>query len=673
MPTPCTKSFEQILSRELQRLETVLRAAHAPSPQRPNAHRGAGFCAAEREESNEVLAYTFDSPRLPDLDVSDRWLDLSIKLLEQDSVESSEATEEWGAGDLQLRGAWTRSWQEVSTMNRSKSFRVTKRYPDRKTRMGQPSASFRDETFLGRLVLEPRSRLQMVWSLLGSLLIGWDMVMVPLELFNLGDSTMDFLTLMSRISFGFWILDMFSNFFFGQEVMGRQELRMLKLGKMYFSSWFGLDVVVISIDLAVFMVEMLQDDPQSAGFRSARFLRTMRLLRLLRLLRAVKLQQELTLLANRLFSAHFFMVAKVLMGLVMMLLINHIIACLWYGIGSWNLDGKSWLVRSQMDQAGFAEAYAVSIHWTLTQFTPATNNVAPDNALERFFAVWVILLAMGVFSSFISSITATVSSLRISRMQQFQQRSRLLRFFCERSLSAELFGKVEEVLHKDGLFEERLQESEVALMSGIPQRLKVQLHEEMFMSSLRRLAIWPSWKSAEDVHFFRSLCHEAMREHPAKPMQDAFMPGTNCEEVYIVEHGRMSYLTRSRTFEVAEGDFLCLPSLWAEWYHRGRLSASTGAAYYVGVVSSIFCQICLEHGGPMWQYLQIFGILLVGEVEAMEEEHAVSDLYHENLEQLGVRAQKFAQILNAKAMLARSFSDEVEKATQVSKLLSLFK
>lgn len=37
--------------------------------------------------------------------------------------------------------------------------------------------------------------------------------------------------------------------------------------------------------------------------------------------------------------------------------------------------------------------------FTRTQFTPSTNNIAPANGLERSFAVFVILLAMGFFSS----------------------------------------------------------------------------------------------------------------------------------------------------------------------------------------------------------------------------------------------------------------------------------
>jgi len=34
-------------------------------------------------------------------------------------------------------------------------------------------------------------------------------------------------------------------------------------------------------------------------------------------------------------------------------------------------------------QANFFESYAASIHWSMTQFTPATTNIAPANGIER--------------------------------------------------------------------------------------------------------------------------------------------------------------------------------------------------------------------------------------------------------------------------------------------------
>eukprot|EP00913_Durusdinium_trenchii_P014009 g13154.t1 len=147
-----------------------------------------------------------------------------------------------------------------------------------------------------------------------------DLITIPLEFFALGPYTTDVLGVMGRLSMAFWMIDMPMNLFFGIEKQGRTEMRVIELARAYLRSYFVLDVLVVSIDIALLLVEILGEDADG-GFRSARFLRTMRLLRLLRLLRAVKLQQdwtELTLLANRFLSVHVFMVAKVVLGLIMM-------------------------------------------------------------------------------------------------------------------------------------------------------------------------------------------------------------------------------------------------------------------------------------------------------------------------------------------------------------------
>ncbi|CAE7518852.1 KCNH7 [Symbiodinium microadriaticum] len=604
-----------------------------------------------------------------------RWADFAAKLLDKDE-ESTEAEPDQEKPNqmetLNMRPVWFSStWQEAAKNRRMRGYRVSDRHSLPQIRM---SDDLTDSTCLQRFVLRPRSKPQLTWSLLGTLLILWDLITIPLELFNIPGS-IDFFTTTSRITLAFWIVDMPLNLCFGVERGGRVELRPTELFKIYLRSWFVLDVLVISLDVVLMVVEIISttstDDQSNTGLRSARFLRTMRLLRLLRLLRAVKLQQELTLLANRFLSAHVFMVAKVVFGLLMMLAINHIIACLWYGIGYWTaLDGKSWLEQAELlgDEVGFADRYAVSLHWTLTQFTPATNNVAPDNALERFFAVWVILLAMGVFSSFISSITATVSKLQNSRVEQFQQRAKLLRFFVERNLSADLYGKIEDVLRQEGLFEVRIKEHDVKLVEGIPERLKMQLHEEMFMSILSLLPFWPKWVGERDSLLHRLICHQAMREGTAVPGQDAFIAGANAEEVYIIESGSLNYVylnNQRHEDTVSAEDIVSLPCIFAEWKHRGRLYAHHSACYWVGLNAVRFCNLIADSGGVVWQHLHIFGILLVGAIE--DRSWMINDI---NWSMVGVdalctRTVKFANILNenhgttsASLALLKSYSSE---------------
>ncbi|CAE7210229.1 CNGA1 [Symbiodinium pilosum] len=567
---------------------------------------------------------------------------------------------------LALRGPWKTALQPTACLKKqqSKSFhalpvRASQRMKD----------AWMDNGCLQSLVLPPNSKLQIMWSVIGSLFIVWDLITIPLELFDI-QHMINFLVTVGKFSFEYWVIDMPLHLIFGVEIDGRLHggLRAVQYG--YFRSWFTIDCIVISVDAALIALQDIQgtialvlrqevknighdrlgylpeklelfkqlvtdtplQDPllqvrdlkskqgctdaqplyrmepeggdqavydgtrglyqsqqgshfnqncgdyptnaltmplarrhenatqpdnrnqtttgnhpkslaESSPVRSARYLRTLRLLRLIRLLRVAKLQQELTLLANNFLSAYAFMVMKVVSGLLMILAVNHLIACCWYGLARWTLEessGGSWLTNAGVDTEDFANAYAFSIHWSLTQFTPATNNIAPVNFYERFFAVWVILLAMGTFSSFISSITTTVSTMRASRAEEFKNHSLLVRFFTERNLSVDLFGKVSENLKKQGAYGIRLRETDVRLLKGVPDRLKVVLHEEMFKSSLMSLGFWRHWRHPDDEAFCRQVCHLAMQEHVATPGADAFTPGQECEEVYIIEAGSMN-------------------------------------------------------------------------------------------------------------------------------------
>lgn len=120
------------------------------------------------------------------------------------------------------------------------------------------------------------------------------------------------------------------------------------------------------IDIFVFILEaVLTGGMEGSMIRSARYLRVLRLLRLVRLLRVIKLTRELTLLANRFLSTHAFMVMKIVAGLCMMIAMNHLIACVWYGLASMRSGtGDNWVTAMGLEEAGFGHSYAAST-WTL--------------------------------------------------------------------------------------------------------------------------------------------------------------------------------------------------------------------------------------------------------------------------------------------------------------------
>eukprot|EP00435_Cladocopium_sp_Y103_P018335 s2615_g4.t1 len=511
-------------------------------------------------------------------------------------------------------------------------------------RYGSTKEAQTDDSLLQRFVVEPQSNVQLAWSIAACILILWDMITIPLEFFD-SQEVEEVQSVVNIVTFAFWIIDMPLNGFFGVHRNGVVELRPNVLFSLYLRSWFGVDLMIISIDIARFIAEAAFGDTMSTTLTSGRYLRALRILRLLRLTRIGKLQKKFSILATRFFSTYVFMVLKVVWTLMLMLAINHLIACCWYGITTLEPDGSTWLAQVDNSRVNVYDP------WQMTQFTPSTNNIAPANGLERSFAVFVILLAMGFFSSFVGSITATVNSLRHIQAAK----DTLLQFFVERNMSLDLYSKVQDVIKSENLAEIRLHETEVTLVNSLPERFRMQLHEDMYMNSLLKLECWPKDMSKdmltepENEVFLRQICHHAMSEGVLKRGEDLFLPYKDCHHVYFVEQGHgLKYASHGRSTLVMQGDSLCLPAIWAEWHYCGRCTAESGAGYVTRVHGETFANLAVKFAGEVTRYLQIFGILLVGALapwpSAVVENEEADDLCFktEKMDALASRARIFA-------------------------------
>ncbi|CAE7656504.1 Kcnh6 [Symbiodinium sp. CCMP2456] len=477
----------------------------------------------------------------------------------------------------------------------------------------------------------------------------WDTATIPLEMFPVDQVFGQVITVVAVISSVFWIVDVPLHFLFGVQTGGAIELRPLQLAKLYMRSWLLADILIIVIDVTLLSFQALASDVNPV-FRSGRFLRTLRLIRLVRLLRVGKLERQVMKIANRFLSTYSLMALRVAGYLAVMLAMNHLIACCWYGVGAWTQHLGNWLERSAIDPDSVSAAYVASLHWSLTQFTPSTNPIAPGNAWERFYAIWVILLAMACFSSFIGSIGTTLTSMRSVRREQLLQETKLEVFFTERNLSLDLFERVKGALQQDKMARTRLHEQEVVLIQGIPERIKVQLHKEMFLRILFQLEIWPTW-ARNDMDFLQHLCHHTMSEHTSRPGQDIFMPHTECFLVYVLETGSLEYFVQGRQpvhCTETSNAVLCLPSLWAEWHHAGHLTATFGTCFYVGIDCQQFCTLAASFGGPLCEYLKVLGILLLGQIEAAQGMNLVitdiSVATDINIRELSERAEGFTSL-----------------------------
>eukprot|EP00415_Alexandrium_ostenfeldii_P001539 UN1539 len=140
----------------------------------------------------------------------------------------------------------------------------------------------------------------------------------------------------------------------GYLIMDRRQIAW-----MYLCKWFLPDALLVIIELAVRIQTTVSEDPSSVvdgagAMRAGKFMKTGRLLRLLRLLRIAKLK-EMTFMLQHLMDSEWmtiaFMVSKNLMSIMAL---NHLLACIWFLVGSASGAQKSRHQRRALEVFQFA-------------------------------------------------------------------------------------------------------------------------------------------------------------------------------------------------------------------------------------------------------------------------------------------------------------------------------
>jgi len=297
--------------------------------------------------------------------------------------------------------------------------------------------------FLQLLVLHPSSPKRMIWVSLGMVFVTYDVLTMPLIVFNLGETL--FSISMTFITTIFWTCDIPCCFLVGyHDKASNVESRLVKTAWRYTSTWLTFDLVLILIDWFTLAVQVLfggdgfaDNLPIGRVLRSGRFLRSLRLLRVIRMPRPA---QHIQCFIGR--SEYTSLILGVFSHMFCILLINHYIACAWCLLGG--RDG-GW-VEVYVKGAYTPMLYFTSLHWSLTQFTPATMAVQPQNFHERVFAVAVLLFAMVTFSSFVSSITDLMTHMRNLRSVETKNFMKLDRYLKDTCISLNLSVRIRRYL-----------------------------------------------------------------------------------------------------------------------------------------------------------------------------------------------------------------------------------
>jgi len=428
-----------------------------------------------------------------------------------------------------------------------------------------------------RLVLRPGSRCRVAWDMVGITLIGYDLIWIPLQAFAEPNTAT---AVASFIAMCFWTIDIPVSFFTGFLSNGVAELRPSKIAQNYMRGWLSFDVVVVSTDWTIFSVMRYAAGAAEAasGTEYTRIGQMLKFFRLMRLVRLLKADGVISDLIANVRSEFCLIILGLTKRLVFILVTNHLIACAWFAIGN-ATQHVSWVESSGLVGADLGYQYFTSLHWSLTQFTPASMEVVPENVLERGFTVAVLIFAMVMFSSFVSAITMGMTRLQNLNSEQNLNIMVLRRYLSENKVSGELTSRIWDCLrHAKDKSKRRLHQEEIKIIPELPQRVRADLCEEVYAPLL---TIHPFFHRLQvNYHLStRKIFQVALHEVTVSLGREVFLHGEASDNMYFVVRGTLVYNLAAPVMALPgmlqEKQWACEPTLWIQWKHRGQLTATT--------------------------------------------------------------------------------------------------
>lgn len=487
-------------------------------------------------------------------------------------------------------GGSARSQQQVAALQRSQ----TSDRLERERRFSMTSED--DQEMVGlkegiwkHIIGSPTSPKRMLWDALGGVMILWDIVALPLMVFQEVDGP--FMDALGMIGLLYWTMNVVNTLTCGYLQNGVTVMSPWLIFKKYLSRTIFIDLVTLVPDWVVTMVSLLST---GNDFQEARLLRALRAFRLTRLVRIVKLRWLMEVVRDYLDSEYASIMFEISKMMGLLLVINHVLACAWFGFSlvsvelGWNTWSANNILSYGIDsfESSWIYAYLTCLHWSLCQFTPASMEVQPANPLERGFAALTVLFALIVFSYIVGSITGSLTQLRMMSETITRETLKLRRFLRRNAVPIGLSLRIRRFVEFElKRRQQPVNQQSVGCLAVLSEQLQLELSFALVQPTLNTHALFEALVKSNGG----SLLMEKASQHFEKKtlaMDDwEFLPYTPATAMRFLLAGQLRYV---RTIDTGDLDpvtdesiidpgrqWISEAVMWiADWEYVGELSAT---------------------------------------------------------------------------------------------------
>lgn len=475
-------------------------------------------------------------------------------------------------------------------------------------------------------VMFPNSNFRTLWDMTSLILIMADVLTLPF-LFAFDPQPSTALSVIEWISLIFWTLDMIQGPFLGFFVNGVYVKKRGKVLKNYLKTWFAVDLIVVFPDWIAFALDSGGDgSPTDVVGSMGKLVKSIRVVRVLRLLRLAKVKRLLEAIYDMSKNEFSFVMLSVAQLIFSLLVLNHLIACAWFAIGKKSKEqgGANWLDVFRGSQREFSTyyLYLTSMHWSLTQFTPASMKVSATNPNERLFSIIILFFAMIVFSSFVGSITNSITKIRALKGDSAKQLWLLRRFLREHHVTPNLSSRIQKFLnHKISSEAGRLSIKDVGMLRQLSAPLSDELTYDLHSKYICIHPFFGTLNSEREVVMHR-ICQTVLEGHIYAKDEIIFHSGEEGKCMYIVKSGELEYdhtdgpLVRlasvhstpsSSNSESKQIQWLSEAVLWTAWRHQGNLIVGRIITCELLTLDpKVFFEVMTRHPRT-WLYAAVYG------------------------------------------------------------------
>eukprot|EP00747_Dinoflagellata_sp_TGD_P138734 gnl/TRDRNA2_/TRDRNA2_175821_c0_seq4.p1 gnl/TRDRNA2_/TRDRNA2_175821_c0~~gnl/TRDRNA2_/TRDRNA2_175821_c0_seq4.p1 ORF type:complete len:923 (+),score=86.24 gnl/TRDRNA2_/TRDRNA2_175821_c0_seq4:86-2854(+) len=459
-------------------------------------------------------------------------------------------------------------------------------------------------------IRHPNSWHTMCWEIFSLFLIAYDFVVIPLSVFSLPDHVIfPFMNWLIRI---FWTCDCVLSFFTGYvDAEGRRVTKPSMVAGRYGKEQLPIDLVVVLLN---WLELVLSGGRLLAVVKSWRIIRVVRLARLRR---AIELVEHC---GNDGLSL-FISISRT--GCLMCAL-THLIACAWYGLGTWS-EEDGWVRRDGAMAFSIADRYTMSFHFALGMFF-GEPLILPSTIPERTFVIVVLFFVFMISVWIVASLTTAMTRLQIIASRTSGQFSALSRFLAANNISRSLTLKVARNAQRALAEKQRnAPESTIELLKVISMPLMTEVRFEMHSPAL---FVHPFFACYNEVNprGIRRTCYHAIKIIDLSKGDVLFsdMEKSIRPQMYIVLDGWLSYVKGGQTEVIHEGHWISEAELWVvDWIHHGKLFATSDCkilsvdalifqevvsgfpSKHAGLYAQVFVQALNESDSPIHTDVQI--------------------------------------------------------------------